>query len=728
MTADLTAAAAGRRSPFAGADVCRQAGFRLPAGTSPPRFEDDVWDLAEVIGLPVQLRLSARRLDFTAIKEPRWQLVAKELMLALLAPRHPAVATLPRAYRTPLHLSTCHLRLGELTRWLNWLTGRGVTDLSQVSDAHCGAYLDHRRHARDDTGQPTAHLGPATRRSAAQAVADLVNYRELFTSDHINDQLRPWKGASPTAVAQMLSGRQENKTPPVSDAVLRPLLAAALYLAGALGPPTAALARQTRETSRNHRELPAPGLLPAGQFTDVLADHARRGSPLPALAAHDIRGRLAGGWAPDDPLLPVSTRILASQAGIRQFHSSWLPSVRASLEHTLDQVGLAPPWARHAHDVPAATGDKHLPWTLPLHGIEVVALAGIVRTAATVVIAAASGMRSSELMELTAASLLPPEQIRPGLLRHRLAGRVIKGQPLGGLADQWVVIEPVWRAAELAASLLDEPAADTPLFGRFAFDVRYKWFRAWVNGPAGQRLGLAPIPDGNLSLRMLRRTLAIELAYRPGGVLATKIALKHVAVATTEGYTSRPGGAQGELLAEISKHEQQRNLDLILSEFRNYQNGVLPAGPGARELIEFFAGIDGQLNAGDSPAAPKIQRADRDVLNLLSKRAGTLHLGIANYCWFADPARALCLKLAGTPDAGKPLAGLCDSARCPQATHHPCHRDVWAGQAAATKVFLGSLGPTRKTEKTRLQADYDRAQRVIAEIDAAASPAQTPGE
>src|SRR6266545_4598825 len=87
MTADLTAAAAGRRSPFAGADVCRQAGFRLPAGTSPPRFEDDVWDLAEVIGLPVQLRLSARRLDFTAIKEPRWQLVAKELMLALLAHR-----------------------------------------------------------------------------------------------------------------------------------------------------------------------------------------------------------------------------------------------------------------------------------------------------------------------------------------------------------------------------------------------------------------------------------------------------------------------------------------------------------------------------------------------------------------------------------------------------------------------------------------------------------------
>jgi hypothetical protein len=45
------------------------------------------------------------------------------------------------------------------------------------------------------------------------------------------------------------------------------------------------------------------------------------------------------------------------------------------------------------------------------------------------------------------------------------------------------------------------------------------------------------------------------MAYRPGGVLATKIHLKHIAVATTEGYSSRPGGAQSELLAEVDKHE-----------------------------------------------------------------------------------------------------------------------------------------------------------------------------
>ena len=212
--------------------------------------------------------------------------------------------------------------------------------------------------------------------------------------------------------------------------------------------------------------------------------------------------------------------------------------------------------------------------------------------------------------------------------------------------------------------------------------------------------------------------MAIELAYRPGGVLAAKIHLKHVAVATTEGYASRPGGAQAELLAEVNKHESQRNLDLIWEEFRNYQQGIMPAGPGARELTEFFAHIDADLAPADAGAA-KVQRSDREVLSLLSKRAKILHLGAANYCWFTDPSRALCLKLAGTPNAEEPLAGMCDSARCPQATHHPCHRPVWAENAKNTRAFLGDLGPTRKAEKTRLQAEYDRAARVLAEIDAA---------
>jgi len=679
-------------SVFAGVDVCAEAALRLPAGTRRPVFEDDMWNFTEVIGLLTQMPLVNRRFDFTAIVDDRWCLVAKELVIALLAPRHQAVAVLPRAYRTALHLNTARGRLAELTRWLNWLTTQGVTSLGQVDAEYCEAYLAHRRYVRDDHGTLIGGRSPATRRAAAQIIVDLVNYRELFTADRFDASLRPWSGASPSAVAEMRSGRDGNKTPPVEDRVLQPMLAAALYLTGTLGPQVAELAGDARKATSTSRRLPRPTLVPSEEITAVLDRHVEDHVPLPLLPLHDQRARLGDGWAPDDPLLTVSLNALANEAGVRQFRRGWLDSLRGPIEATLGEVGTAKPWGRDACSVPTANGDAHLTWTLPLHGSEVVALAGVVRTACIAVIAAVSGMRSSEIMEMQVGCRRPVQELSPDLARYRLASKVVKGQPLGGTKEEWVVVEPVYLAAGLAEELHDDREHGAPLFGRFSFPVRYRWFRNWVNSPAGSRLGLDPIPEEPVSLRALRRTLALELAYRPGGLLAAKIHLKHVSVATTEGYASRPGGAQAELLAEVNSHESERNLGLVLAEFRRYQQGILPAGPGARELTQFFAGVDTQLNPA-SPEAPKVHHNDREVLNLLTKRADTLHLGIASYCWFTDPSRALCLKLAGTPDTSAPLAGMCDSARCPQATHHPCHRPIWADHAkqGSSDVSGGAL-------------------------------------
>ena len=115
MTSTSVTAAPGThpRSPFTGADICREAGLALPEGTSRPVFDDDLWDFTDVVGLPVQMALYRRRFDFTTIDDPRWRLVVKELILALLAPNHDAVVRLPRAYRTPLHLTSCYNRLYE---------------------------------------------------------------------------------------------------------------------------------------------------------------------------------------------------------------------------------------------------------------------------------------------------------------------------------------------------------------------------------------------------------------------------------------------------------------------------------------------------------------------------------------------------------------------------------------------------------------------------------------
>ena len=716
-------------SVFVGAGVARAAGFTLHGGAREPVFDDDVWDFAGVARLPAQLSQAAKRWDFTAITDPGFRLVAKELLFALLAPRHQAVAVLPHAYRVPLAIPTCRERLASVTRWLNWLTGQGITSLAQVTQQHCDAYLDYRRHARDEWGRPVRERGPASRRETVAAVLDLHAYAELFTAGGYRPGLHPWHGKPASTIAGVVRC-DHNATPPVADRVLRPMLAAALHITEVIGPLVADLAQQVRASVSPPPASSRPGRAdPVALITGVLADHAAVGSPLPLLAGPRIRGRLNAGWEPGDPLLAVSLGQIAARAGLSGFDRAWLPALRPALEDTLAHVGAAPLWGRDAAHIPVAGASGPIPWTLPLHAFEVAHLTEVARTACLLVIAAVTGMRAGELMELTTAAPLPPHEVAPGLARYKLAGRVIKDQPHGGTPDEWVVIAEVHRAARLAAALLAGPSDDQTgqvdqtrplLFGRFSFDSRYRAFRTWVNGPAGQRLGLAPVPGPPPTLRALRRTLAIELAYRPGGLLAAKIHLKHVSVATTEGYAARPGGAQARLLAEVSEHEQQRNLELTLQAFRDYQQGIYPSGPGARDLLGFFASVDVQFPA-TGPAGPAVLGSDREVLNLLSKRARTLHLAPANYCWFADPAKALCLRLAGTPDADKPLAGLCDSARCPQATHHPCHRDVWADHATSTAAFLGALGPTRRAEKTRLQHEHARSLGVLQQIDSAAT-------
>ena len=221
----FTSPARRRRSPFAGADICAHTGFRVHPGHRGPVFDTDVWDFTGVVGLPVQMPRSEQIFNFTAITSPRWRLVAKELVFALLVPRHEAVALLPGAYRTPLTLRTCHHRLEELTRWFGFLTTRGLTSLGEVDDGICQAYLADRSHRRDKTGRVTGALNSPSRRAAAvQLIFDLAGYQELF-ADGIPAGLRPWGDVS----ASRASGRRqsgENATPPLAPEVLQPMLAA----------------------------------------------------------------------------------------------------------------------------------------------------------------------------------------------------------------------------------------------------------------------------------------------------------------------------------------------------------------------------------------------------------------------------------------------------------------------------------------------------------------------
>ncbi|MET9657076.1 hypothetical protein [Streptomyces sp. NPDC006510] len=343
---------------------------------------------------------------------------------------------MPRAFRNPLQVTSCRGRLDELVRFFNWLSERATSSLQQTTTRDCEAYLAHRRYVLD--GALIGENSHATRRSAAQFVVDLVNYHDLFTADRVPAELRPWGGTTASAVAEIPSGRDENKTQPVADEITQPMLAAALYLTSVLGPHAVDLAHKIRE-SELHSARRAQGLrrvgpknrFPVRKLSEILAEYTRTCTALPMPEDHYISKRLEKGWAEDDPLLPVAMGTLARRAGLSQFCHPWLPTMRPALEDALAQVGVERPFGRDVDLVPAADGTASLPWTLPLSRLQAVALVGIVRTAAIITAAAISGMRASELMELRIGCRRPPDESVPGLPRYRIASKIVKGAAAG---------------------------------------------------------------------------------------------------------------------------------------------------------------------------------------------------------------------------------------------------------------------------------------------------------
>ncbi|WP_432075122.1 site-specific integrase [Streptomyces wuyuanensis] len=707
--------------PLARVDICEAVGLAVRPGGKRPLVGDLIWDFADLEDLPVHLRPGQVRLDFTSIGNPKWRPLAQEYLFARMAPGHEAVRHLPSAFRMPLHFDTCRSRLAELARWFNWLTRRRVTSLQHVTQQHCQGFYDSRRHTRGTHGGPLRPTSSHTLMTAAQAVQEPVFYNDLFTTDRFTEGFIPWAGRTPYEVA----GRKrstENVVQPLRDEALRPWLAAALYIVQTLGPHVVNLIRAVRQHDDG---APWPGEgTNVKRLEAVIRTHLDQGVPLEPVGARETGSRLVEGWSADDPLLALNVLSIAREAGLTSFSYRHLAPLRPLLERTVAAVGLRPRWAWNAAPVERADGAGTVPWTEGFATAEEAGhLVERVRTACQVVVALLTGLRSSELAAMPLDACVPPQDLGAGRTRYRLRTKLIKGQEqLGGVWDEWVTVAPAYDAVALAIDLLDPRRPGKHVFGRTTMAKRCTKLRVWVNGPEGQRLGLAPIPDDRINMRITRRTLAMALAHRPGGLLAAKIHLKHVSIVTTEGYAASPGGSQAKFMAEVSAEEQIRNKDLTLAAFRDFQNGIRPAGPGARDLIAHFESVDDKIRELQA-SSPGVRPGDEEVIQLLARRAKTLHLGIANYCWFADPSKALCLLLAGTPKADKPLVGMCDSARCPQATHHSRHRPVWASSAENKKVFIGKIGRGQKDEKARLQKELDRDLRVLAEIDAATGTA-----
>ncbi|MFF4329907.1 integrase [Streptomyces sp. NPDC001591] len=707
------------RHPFLGMDILRTAGYRTKPGMRGPCFDQDIWDLTAVADAPASWPRSEKILDFTTITNPRWRNVARAYLMARILPTHPDVAVLPHAYRTPLALPTLRHEVNRLTAWFNHLTAAGINSLSLVRQPHCDAYLSVVSRSRTD---PERSVTPGTVAGYVLTAQALTAYSPLLP-DCYTPGFRPWGDRSAAEVAGY-ERADVNQTAPVPDDILRPLLCNSIYLIDMVGPHVAAEATRARQAITSRAGIRSSLRLDQySQVIDEVQRQMRAGVPAPRTTPGYIARRLAAGWEQDDPLLPFAFDSFVRDTAHSLSKRRDLERLRPHLEAWIRHCGTEPPWCRDATAVPRADDQSAVPFAIPVDHFEMETMVHVIASAAFYLTAALSGMRASELAELTGGACR--RENRSQSPRFWVDSRRIKGEDFGGVPDSWVVIEEVHRALAAAEAVTGTKPGELLFSSGSNSGNRYTALRNWVNGSCGQRLGLAPIPDGPVHPRALRRTLALSIAQRPHGLLAAKWHLKHVSVATTEGYAARPGGHQAAFLAEVQAEEEAEHIRLTAAAYESYRQGELPSGRGARDLIAAFRAVDDELAAHETQ--PPVLADDRRLERLLKTRAKTLHVGAANYCWFTDPKKALCLTLAGTPDATEPLIGMCDSARCPQATHHPQHRQTWVDQAKNTQeVFLGNprLAPL---ERRRAEDAYDRAMRIVDAIDAASTGLNSEG-
>ncbi|WP_133247466.1 hypothetical protein [Arthrobacter sp. H-02-3] len=700
-------------SLFAGADLFQLTGHEHEPGAVRPLYEDDVWDWRGLSLAPKTMTDREKIWDFRRISNPSWRSMAKDLLLALMVPKHPDIVLIATAHRRIYDPRTIFTRFCGLVRWFNWLSSIGVASLQAVDQDVCDRYLRVVREGRNGLRRKKRRLVSGSLAQWVEAVRLPYCYGDLFPGDAYKKEFSPWGGRRTAAIVGKRNIRI-NSTPPVPQEILQPLIGNCAYLIETIAPLVLDLHRERLAhfpVKRGARSI-AASTSAKQDFEAVVALYVKAHTPLPQLSESLVSRRLAGKWESSDPLLAVNIDALFREADIGSFHWAHLPHIRHSLEDAVADVGVEYAWARDAVLVQKASNDGLVPWTLPLSENDLHRLNHYVCGASMVLTAAITGMRPSEIAELSTRSPRPVVHLPGGGKRFILGSKIIKRRRFGGDPDEWVVLESVHKAVETAAELAS--LGKDHIFGAANIGSFVDNFRSWLAEPFAVRLGLAHIPPGPVNGRMLRRALSIEIGNRPWGLFAAKYHLKHASVITTEGYVARPGGAQAQFNREVLASESEHRLHLARQAVDDYRAGKVPAGPGARQLIEQLKLADEALRL-EEVASPKVVKSDRAAENIIREIAAALHVNVANYCFFRDPKQALCLRLAGKTDAKAPLTAMCDSARCGQASFGPEHLQIWTNYTANTEALAHSVA-TAPGERIRLRLEVKRGKEVIRQI------------
>jgi hypothetical protein len=641
-----------------------------------PLFGDTVWDFTNIVSRKSQ---GDRRIDLRTIPSG-YREDAACILMVLAQPVHESVVAegvVRKAHASPV--STLIGRFGALRTLSVWGALRGLDAFADWKPNDADQLLIDLRSGSHRKGGPV--LLPGTVRHYIETVKLLRELAPVLPGGGL--RFRPWVGHSAARVAGDARKLRQNDAEPLPWETWEPLIRAAWCLVDRFSP-------DILDALAVAKSLPVEPRGPSGRnaFRILLDWHHSEG----LLPLHTGVGRYRGERGTPNPTLLC--RLLGINDSVLNPANHAFRSEAVAL---LDDAVSAGRTAYGGIFVPTIMvkdeSGSESTWIDEIGLGECNYLESVLRAACYVILSSLTGMRDSELQELTRGSATT----RDGL--PALDSLEYKGEPdpLGKERSWWAPV-PVMRAVEVLSSLSSnglhllarseenlspyDPSRDIPRLVSFVND------RAAGRPGRGQGLALPRIDittDLPINATTLRRSFCVFASTSPNAEAGLGIQLGHVAVRTTTGYMT-----DGQQLAVGLMNDARTTVTRgMAAELIRGESPV--AGTPARDILAFRAQV-----IADPLRAEAIEVA-------LGEK---LHPGTTNDCRYEE-------ELAACGPGGPKLGDhLCMGSGCGNALFTLAHKAMLQQSIQRADRYLESERGKKGNESFSKQLKRDRASAV----------------
>lgn len=708
MTATTLATAPSASTIRANEDVVL-ASRKLKEGTDREalsRFGDDVWDLGPAI-FHVTARKAFGRVDFNGIVCPVERLTAKEYIYAWLNERLPDRATRLR----PLSARAALALLCQVMTFVRERQGR--FDASFIDQDLLDAYL---------ALQKSRSVLPRHIAACLRPTVQLYRLAPFLT--HGGLRFVPWNGRPIFTVAGCGGRPDENKTPRIPEPVIGALLRWSLHYVelfstdifaarAELDALDAAYPARVHNAKRSRVEGRVAawidGRRRAGRGIPVWNEPSRMGGICDTLVH---AGRLNGNV--------LNLQLISLQVGVHPTTVIQNKSAYGLLLAAVEELGVE----LGGMDTPIIIDPESGRQWRPRFDAHALAYEERqLQTAAYILCAYLTGMRDGEIQAMQPGCLQRGRSADGMIERLAIRSVVYKGRGEQGEIEEWVTIEPVAHAVEVAERLAvrhrgqrKDKGIWVVLHRAVALDRGVPHVVRQINRyreHLDERYGTTdapaiPLVEGRnwmFSTRQFRRTAAWYIANRPFGVVAGKIQYKHASVAMFDGYA---GSSVSGFRQEVEQEHHLGQLDDIVAHYEAARRGERLAGPGASRIMHEIDRV-----AKDIGMLPGVIADGKRVKAMLAHLARTLHVGYLNDCFF-EPATALCLDCA-TASAIQPILSNCGPDRCPNSCIARRHLPAWQAAIDHAETMLKN-NRLSTVQRAVIRQDRDRMCTLIAPL------------